>query len=251
MPGLNSKAVKLISLDEPNSLHSEMYRSIRTNLEYTSIDKEIKVLNVTSTVANEAKSTTASNMAIMSANKNNKVLLIDLDLRNPSIHRIFNIKNHLGMTDLLVDFIKNGEDIVLNQYTQLLTHDHIINELYVIPAGTEVVNPTEILSSKKIKALLKYLKNHFDEIIIDSSPSGIITDGAVTSTIADGTIYVVESGKTKIDLAKKTIEQLKNIGVNILGVVLTKVKYSQKNYGYYGYGNNTGTNKNRMKIDIE
>lgn len=253
MLGANARNVKLITLDEPDSIQAEMYRSIRTNLEYSSIDKKIKVYNITSTVANEAKTTTASNMAIMSANKNKSVLLIDLDLRNPSIHRAFNIKNQLGMTDMLVDFIKNGENIDINNYTQSLTCDQIINQLYVIPAGTEVVNPTEILSSKKIKELIRFLENHFDEIIIDSSPSGIITDGAITSTIADGTVYVVESGKTKIDAVKKTIEHLKSIGVNILGVVLTKVKNKNKNFGdyEYGYGNYNKTNNNRIKIDIE
>ncbi|QVK17180.1 CpsD/CapB family tyrosine-protein kinase [Mycoplasmatota bacterium] len=245
--------LKLITLDEPNSIHAEMYRSIRTNLEYTSIDKIIKVYNITSTVANEAKTTTACNMAIMSANKNKRVLLIDLDLRNPSIHRAFTIKNQSGITDMLIDFMKNGENIDINQYTQLIKHNNIINQLYVIPVGTEVINPTEILSSKKIKELINFLKKDFDEVIIDSSPSGIITDGVITSTIADGTVFVVENGKTKIDIAKKTIDQLKNVGVNILGVVLTKVKYSQKRYGYYeyGYGKNKDTNDNRIKIDIE
>ncbi len=155
---LDPNPSKLVTLEEPNSIHAEMYRSIRTNLEYSSIDKEIKVINITSTVADEAKTTTASNMAIMSANKYKKVLLIDLDLRSPSIHRAFNIKNQQGVTDMLVDFLKNGENINFNQYVQLYKHESISNQLFILTAGTDVVNPTEILSSLKITRINPILK---------------------------------------------------------------------------------------------
>src|SRR5690606_167217 len=169
-----AKNVGIISLEEPNSIHAEMHRSIRTHLEFSSIDKELKVINITSTVANEAKTTTACNLAVMFAQNNKKVLLIDLDLRGASCHRILKVKNELGITDMLVDFTKNGENIDVNKYIQEIKHPNIPNSLYFISLGTEVINPTEILSSQKIKNLLNFIKKQFDRVIIDSSPSGII-----------------------------------------------------------------------------
>lgn len=246
---LGSSIVKLITLEEPASIHTEMYRSIRTNIEYSSVDKQLKVINITSTFSDEAKTTSTCNIAIMAANKHKNVLLIDLDLRSPSIHRAFNIKNEFGITDMLIDFLKNGENIDIQKYIQLIKHDNISNNFYVLPAGTDVINPSEILSSKKIRELINLLKQHYDEIYIDSAPSGVVTDGIITSTFADGTLFLVESGKTKIDAAQKVIKSMKDINVNILGVILTKVPNRMTNYGY-GYGNMDKNNK-RIKIDLE
>lgn len=233
---------RIFSLDEPNSLHTEMYRQIRTNIEYSSIDRDIKVLNVTSTNANEAKTTTACNLAVLSANKNKRVLLMDLDLRNPSIHRLFKIKNYNGVTDILIDFTKYGDKLDITKYIQLIKHPNIINELFVLTSGTDTVSPFEILNSKRLSKLIEIFKEYFDEIIIDSAPSGILADGVVTSKLADGTIFVIESGKNKIEMTQKVISQLSNIGVNILGIVLTKLPNKIRNYGsYYGkyYTNKT------------
>lgn len=231
-----NKCINLLSIDEPNSIYVEMYRSIRTNIEYSSVDKKMKILNVTSTIASEGKTTTTCNLAVLSANKNKKVLIIDLDLRKPSVHKFFNIKNKNGLTDLLIDFSNNGNNVNLNNYLQKIEHENIINELYVITAGTETINPFEILNSERIKILIEFLRDKFDEIILDSPPSGILADGIITSKLADGTIYVIESKKTKIDLIQKTISQLKKMNINILGVILTKVPVKLKTYSYY-YGN--------------
>ena len=208
-----NKCINLLSIDEPNSIYVEMYRSIRTNIEYSSVDKKMKILNVTSTIASEGKTTTTCNLAVLSANKN---------------------KN--GLTDLLIDFSNNGNNVNLNNYLQKIEHENIINELYVITAGTETINPFEILNSERIKILIEFLRDKFDEIILDSPPSGILADGIITSKLADGTIYVIESKKTKIDLIQKTISQLKKMNINILGVILTKVPVKLKTYSYY-YGN--------------
>lgn len=240
---------KLITLEEPNSMHVEMYRSIRMNIEYSAIDNELKTINITSTSANEAKTTTACNLAVLSANKKKRVLLIDLDLRSPSVHKSFNMKNQYGITDLLIDYIKNGDKVNFYKYLKLVIHPNIGNELYILPVGTQVVNSTEILSSKKIVELLNFLKKDFNEILIDSSPSGLISDGILASSLSDGTIYIVESGKTKIDEAQKVINQLKSLKINILGVVLTKVPKKIKDYGYYRYSKLD--KNNQIKIDVE
>ncbi len=243
--------VKLITLDEPSSVHAEMYRSIITNMDYSSIDKEIKILNITSSVANEAKTTTACNIAIVSANKAKKVLLVDLDLRNPSVHRAFNIKNHYGIIDMLVDYLKNGKEIDIFKYVKRIEHKNIHNELYVLPTGSLVSNTSEILGSKKIKELLRFLTGYFDQIILDSSPSGILSDGLIASLLADGTIFIVESGKTKIDVAQKAVKQLRNIDVKILGVILTKVPINYKLKGYQDYYGNYLREDGKERIKIE
>ncbi|MDF2700663.1 MAG: capsular exopolysaccharide family protein [Haloplasmataceae bacterium] len=243
---------KLITLYDPNSNIAEIYRSIRTNIEYSSIDNPLKVINVTSTFANEAKSTTTCNLGIISAIKSKTILLVDLDLRNPSVHKMFQIKNSLGLTDLLIDFVENGENVNIDKYLQQIDEPSVKEKLFILTSGTEVVNPTEILSSKKIKELFEFLKQRFDQILIDSSPSGVISDGIITSTIADGTIYIVESGKTKIDIAEQTINQLRNLKVNLLGVVLTKVPSKTMGYGYYGYGQvSDSENKRKIRINLD
>lgn len=242
--------IKLITLDEPTSNFSEVIRLIRTNIEYSSIDNPVRVVNFTSSVANEAKTTTACNLAVMNASKYKRVLLIDLDLRNPSIHRAFGIKNKAGMTNLLVDFVENGENVQIEKYLSKIKHEHIINDLYVLTAGSEVVNPTEIIGSKKMKSLIQLLKQHFDFIVVDSAPSSIISDGVIVSTICDGTVFIVESGKTKIDVAQRTIDHLKSVNANLIGCVLTKVPTKSVDYGYYYEEDHDEVEKNKDRIEI-
>lgn len=239
----------LISIEYPHSSISEVYRGIRTNIEYSNLDREIKVINITSTMAGEAKSTTTANLAVMFANKYKKVLLIDMDLRNPSVHRFFSLKNEFGLTDLLFDLPEINEQSNLEKYINKFTSDSMINELSIITAGKEISNVTEVLGSKKIKHLLELLKTQYDLILIDGAPSGIIADGMVVSTLADASIYVVESGASKIEEVKQTITKLKKMNVFILGVVLTKVKSSGQAYGNYGnYYNDSMVN--RSNIDV-
>lgn len=225
----------VISLEEPESVQAEMHRLIRTRLEYASIDSDLKIINITSSTANEAKTTTACNLAVVLANKLSRVLLIDLDLRNPSCHRAFKVKNELGITDMLVDYAHNGDELDKNKYLNQIKHPNIVNELYLLTAGTQVINTTEIIGSNKMKDLLKFLKQYFDMIIIDSAPSGVVVDGIITSTLSDGTIFVLESNRTKIDVAQKAVNQLRNFKINLLGVVLTKTKYKARNYNGYSY----------------
>jgi capsular exopolysaccharide synthesis family protein len=239
---------RIVTLDDPNSQISEIYRSIRTNIEYANIDTDMKVINVTSTIAGEAKSTTAANLAVICANKYKRVLLIDMDLRNPSIHKLFKLKNEQGLTNLLMVFTKNKEDVNLNEFTQNINHPSTVHHLDVLTTGYEIANPTEVLGSQRMKQLLQLLKKQYDLVIIDSAPSGIIPDGIVTSLNADGTVYVLESGKAKIDLVQQTIHKLKDIKVNLLGVVMTKAPVKTVDYGYYN--NKLENDHHRIKIDV-
>jgi capsular exopolysaccharide synthesis family protein len=238
---------RIVTLDDPNSQVSEIYRSIRTNIEYANIDTDMKVINVTSTVAGEAKSTTAANLAVICANKYKRVLLIDMDLRNPSIHKLFKLKNDHGLTNLLMAFAKSNEDVNITDFAQYIDHPSTVHHLDVLTTGYDIANPTEVLGSQRIKQLIQYLKRQYDLIIIDSAPSGVIPDGLVTSLNADGTVYVIESGKAKIDLVQQTIQKLKKIKANLLGVVMTKAPVKTVDYGYY---NNTEKDQHRIKIDV-
>jgi len=248
---VSKNKIRLVTIEDPNSSFSETYRSIRTNIEYSSIDKPLRIVNCTSSLPNEAKTTTACNLAVMSANKFKRVLLVDLDLRNPTVHKAFNIKNKLGITNLLVDFAENGDQVGIEKYLNKIVNEHIAHDLFVITAGSEVVNPTEIIGSKKIRELFQMLRSHFDFVLIDSSPSAIIADGVIASTIGDGTIFIVESGRAKIEVVQRTLEKLKNVNVTIVGVVLTKVPASEiKDDYYYGYGNQKGHKRSDDLITI-
>jgi len=216
---------KIITLENPQSFFSEIYRRIRTNIEFASIDTKIKTFNVTSTIASETKTTTACNLAVMYANKFSKALIIDTDLRRPSVHRLFKIKNSEGLADCMLAFTnqnKELDNIKLNNYIQKVTHQSLTNPLYIMTAGTKISNPAEFLGSKTFKSLLENLKNHFDIIIVDSAPSGIIVDGLVVSSACDATLFVTEYNKVKTDQLKEVINALKHAGANVIGSLITK-----------------------------
>lgn len=226
----------LVTLDNPHSPLSEVYRRIRTNIEFASVDKKIKILNVTSTVAKEGKTTTVCNLAIMYANKFPRVLLIDADLRNPSVHQFMKIKNNIGLTDCMLEFANNDYDlskINFNKYINQVKHQSITYLLDVMPVGSMISNPTEFLGSNTYKNLLSSLKEVYDIIVVDSAPSGVIVDGVIVSSSADATLFVIEYNKIRIDHAKQVIDSLKNSGANVIGSLLTKKPEKSKLFNHY------------------
>ncbi len=234
----------LVTLDNPHSTLSEIYRRIRTNIEFANVDKLIKVLNVTSTVAKEGKTTTVCNLAVMYANKFPKVLLIDSDLRNPSVHHFMKLKNKLGLTDCMLEFANNEYDLTkinIADYIKQVNHKSITHLLDVMTVGSLIRNPTEFLGSNTYKNLLTSLKKIYDVILVDSAPSGVIVDGVIVSSVSDATLFVVEYNKVRIEHAKQVIESLKGSGANVVGSIMTKKPEKSglfnryyKKYGYYG-----------------
>lgn len=216
----------LIVHDNPKSPISEAFRTLRTNIQFTSIDKRIHTLSITSTGASEGKSTTSGNLALTMAKGGKKVLVIDADLRRSRVHEIFQIPNFKGLTNLLVGDMKPKEVI-----HKIKEHDN----LYVMTGGAKPPNPAELLGSEKMKELLENLKKDFDMIIVDTPPVGMVTDGALIASIVDGTIFVCSSGNTEIKSAVYTKELLKNVNANILGVVLNRVPIHQGGYYKYHY----------------
>ena len=209
---------------KPKSIAAESYRTLRTNIQYSSFDKEIQVIVITSSEPGEGKSTTAGNLALSLSQDGKKVILIDSDLRKPSIHKNFKITNILGLSDVLI----GKEDInnVVSKYN---------NNLLILTSGKIPPNPSEMLASNSMTKLIEVLKETFDYIILDTPPVQAVTDSQILSAKADGTILVVKAQKTKRDSVKNAVALLNKVNANILGTVLNGLEESRNNYYYY-YG---------------
>ena len=216
---------KIISINNPKSPISEAYRGIRTSIEFSNLDKEMKVISVTSAIQHEGKSTVIANLAVSFANLDKKVLLLEGDLRNPSVHRMFNISNINGLTNILLND-KNFAECV---------HCTDIKNLHILTCGSIPPNPSEILSSKKMKEFIEGLREYYDYIFIDSPPIGVVTDAGIISTYSDGCVFVVGSKQCDIEMAKIAKERLEAVGANIIGAVLNKFEAEGNGYSYYNY----------------
>ena len=215
---------RIISIKNPKSPIAEAYRGIRTSIEFSNLDKDLKVITVTSSMQNEGKSTVLANLAVSFANLDKKVLIMEGDLRNPSVHRMFNISNIKGLTDILLQ----------NKVFADCVHCTDVKNLHVLTCGAIPPNPSEMLSSKKIRDFIESLREYYDYIFIDAPPIGIVTDAGIISTYTDGCIFVVGAGEADIEMAKVSKERLEKVGANILGVVLNKFESSGAS-GYYNY----------------
>lgn len=213
--------------DEPKSVAAESYRTLRTNLQYSSFDEEYKVIVVTSSEAGEGKSTTAGNLALSLSQGDKKVALIDCDLRKPSLHKKFKVSNTRGLSDVIIG--KEEITSVFQRYNE---------NLIIVTSGKVPPNPSEMLSSKAMTALIEALRKVFDYVILDTPPVQAVTDAQILSTKADGTILVVRAQETKKDSVNNAINLLKKVKANIIGTVLNGVEVSKQNYYYY-YGTET------------
>ena len=216
---------KIISIKKPKSPISECYRGIRTSIEFSNLDKEMKVINITSSIKNEGKTTVITNLAVNFANLEKKVLLLEGDLRNPSIHRMFEISNTIGLTDILLDNKEFAECV----------HCTDVKNLHVLTCGSIPPNPSEILSSKKMKEFINELKEDYDYIFIDTPPIGVVTDAGIISNYSDGSVFVVGSKQCDIEMAKLAKQKLEGVGAHIIGAVLNKFEVGGNNHNYYNY----------------
>lgn len=214
--------------------YSEIYRQLRTNVEFPSYEKDLNVISVTSTKPSEGKSSVASNLALIYATKYEKVLLIDCDLRKPVQHKIFKTSNAYGISNLTKQIATF--DVNDDHNYQRFKEPNMEGKLFMIPAGSKVPNPQELLSSEKFEQLIKILRTRFDYIIIDCPPIYAVSDAVPVAGLSDGTIFVCSAKDTDKNEAKSALEQIQRNGANIIGCVLTKVEdkgsYSYS-YGYY------------------
>lgn len=220
---------ELIVASSPKSLVSEGFRTLRTNLQFSTVDENLQTIAVVSSMQGEGKSYVSSNLACAFAQAGEKVLLIDCDMRKGRLHKIFNLDNEKGFSNLLISDIKDYDDYI--KKTE-------IKNLSVLTMGTIPPNPAELLASIKNEKLLKSLKDKFDIIIYDCVPVTGLTDSLIMAKLVDKTIIVAASKMTPVELLQNTKKSLLNVGANIAGVVFNRVEtegsaYASKYYGKY------------------
>lgn len=215
----------IITEVSPKSPISEAYRSLRTNISFSSVDEVICVVMVTSAKPGEGKTTTAVNLAVAYAQADNNVLIIDADLRKPMMHQILNLSNQIGFTTLLS-----------NQCTieQAVAATHITN-LSLLTSGPIPPNPSEMLGSRRMAGLLEELKTQFDIIIIDTPPTLVVTDAQIMASHCDGVLLVVDAGKVKREHALKAKSNLERANARLLGAVLNNKNRKDEDEYYYDY----------------
>ena len=214
----------LIVEKNSKSISAEAYKTLRTNIQYSSFDKEIKTILVTSTIPGEGKSTIAGNLALSFAQQDKKVLVIDCDLRKPAINKMFKLSNFKGLSDVIV----GNSDLEKAMYNYRDNFD-------ILTSGKIPPNPSEILASNAMTMLLEKLKTMYDIIIIDSAPLQAVTDAQIISNKVDGTLLVIRAGLTKREAILQAKELLNQVNAKILGVVLNGAENnSEKHYYYYG-----------------
>jgi len=215
----------LIAKINPKSPISEQYRTIRTNIQFSSIDKKIKTLLVTSSEPGAGKSMTAANLAIVYAQQGIKTLLIDGDMRKPTIHYTFRLDNLQGLSNALVDGLS------FNRIAEVSD----IDNLDLISSGPVPPNPSELLASKQFERLLTEASDIYEMIIIDTPPLLAVTDAQILATKLDGVIIVARSGQTEINQLQESVEAINKVKGNLLGTVLNDVqKTDNANFYYYG-----------------
>ena len=217
---------ELVVAKAPKSIVSENIKSLRTNLQFTEIDKDLKTILVTSTNAGEGKSFVSANLAISFAQADKKVLLIDCDLRKGRIHRLFDVPNTEGLSNLLTDDLRDYEKYV---------HPTKIYNLSVITCGTYPPNPSELLASQKNKRLINNLRHHYDVIIFDGAPIGGLADSVILSSFMDESIIVTKDASTSKNDLQTTKDALDKVGAKVAGIVFNMVNRKSAHYYYY-YG---------------
>lgn len=223
--------VSLVSVTDPSSVVAEQFRTIRTNIQFSAVDKKIQSLVVTSAEPSEGKSTVSSNLAVVWAKQNEKVLLIDADLRRPIAHRTFNLLNAAGLSS----YLSNNA-----VYEEIIQETEVPN-LSVISSGPVPPNPAELLNSRHINTLIERLEDEYDIIIFDAPPINTVTDAQLLANKADGVILVVPQGIAEKGSVTHAVEQLNKVHAKVLGTVMNRFK-ADKAPGYYGgyYGGNYG-----------
>lgn len=220
-----SQVRHLITQLNPRSPISEQYRTLRTNLEFSSVDKVLKTMLVTSSSPGEGKSMTTANLAVVYAQQGKKVLMIDADLRKPTVHYTFRLDNLRGLSNILVNEARLEET----------ANSTGIDNLDVISSGPIPPNPSELLGSKRMKSLIEEASNLYDIVIFDTPPVLAVTDAQILANVVDGSILVIRSGQTEYELAIKAKEALEPAHAKLLGTVLNdRDKSSTTNYYYYG-----------------
>jgi len=217
---VNSKVnIGFIVEDQPKSIVAEAYKTLRSNIQYSSFDKEIKTIAVTSAEMGEGKSTVAGNIALTFSQNEKKVILIDCDLRRPTVHKNFKASNLFGISDVLIGNATLEESVQKHN-----------DNFYFLTSGKIPSNPSEMLASQAMTKLIEKLKEEYDIIVLDVAPIKVVTDAQILSTKVDGIILVVRAERTKKYAVIEAKNLLDKVGANILGTVLNAVENTREKY---------------------
>ena len=223
----NNRKIELLAQKYPKSVVSESIKTLRTNLQFSSVDEDIKTILITSSIPGEGKSFISANLAISFAQTDKKVLIVDCDMRKGRQHRIFKLSNTKGLSNLLIDDMTNYKDYI---------NKTSIKNLYVMTRGTVPPNPSELLNSNKNSELIKILRSKFDIIIFDGVPCNGLPDSIIMSKLVDKVLIVSSESVTPRSVLESTKKQLKNVEAPVAGDVLNNVNRKNSKYGkYYGY----------------
>ncbi|RLT42671.1 MAG: polysaccharide biosynthesis tyrosine autokinase [Chloroflexi bacterium] len=228
--GDNSQPDELVVLSKPQSSTSEAFRALRTNIRFSRVGQELRSLVVTSAGPGEGKTTVAANLAVVLAQSGQRVLLIDADMRRPTVHKRFQLVNNLGLSSLML-----AEDptnpLVLERYLQ----PGPVENLRILTCGPIPPNPAELLSTEFARSLFTHLEQSVDIVIYDSPPALTVTDAVILSSRADAVLQVVRAGVTRRDVALRCREVLQRVGANALAPLLNRVKANDVGYYHYYY----------------
>jgi non-specific protein-tyrosine kinase len=210
----NHEESSLISLRNPRAPASEAYRTLRTNLLFSSLDKPLRTLLVTSSAPDEGKSTTIANLAVTMAQAEQRVILVDCDLRRPGMHTIFGLSNEQGLTTVILE---QGESPLPLQETA-------VPGLSLLASGPLPPRPADLLGSQRMERLIERLKAEADIVLFDTPPVTAVTDAAVLATRLDGALLVFQAGHTRRERAREARRMLEKVKANIVGVVLNNAR---------------------------
>ncbi|MCH4123822.1 MAG: CpsD/CapB family tyrosine-protein kinase [Levilactobacillus sp.] len=231
--------VGLVTYTDPTGQIAEQFKTVRTNIQFSSVDRDLHSVLFTSSEPSEGKSTVSNNMAVTWADQGSKVVLVDADMRRPTVHKSFNVSNRAGLTNYLSGRL-TLDDII---------QPTIVENLSVITSGPVPPNPAELLDSEHFKTLMRQLQAKYDLVVLDSPPVNTVTDSQLLAAQVDGTILVVPQGIADKNGVRRAKQLLETVHANILGAIMNRVT-ATKSEGYYGgsyyggyYGGYYGTDK--------
>lgn len=226
--GDTTRAVSLVTLVDKSSPITEQYRTIRTNIQFaSSADQRIQTIVVTSSGPGEGKSTTSANLAIVFANSGQRVLLVDSDMRKPTVHKTFALKNTSGLSTVLST----------NRSVMEAAQKTIVDNLTVLTSGPKPPNPSELLGSVRMNQVVEEAKNLYDIVIFDMPPIVAVTDAQIMASKADGTVMVIRENVSRKESLLKARDLLRMVQARVLGVVYNGAQHSKDQGYYYYYGN--------------
>jgi non-specific protein-tyrosine kinase len=223
MTGASRNGADLVMVQAPRSAAAEAYRTLSTNIQFSSLDRDVRTLLVTSVGPDEGKSIVLANLAITMAEGGRRIVMVDCDLRRPSLHRIFELPDQPGLTTMMLD-----------ESLSPPLQPTAVDNVSLVSSGPLPPNPAELISSERFGRVLAAIGAGADLILLDAPPVSAVTDATILATRVDGVLLVVDSGRTRREPGRRAADQLQRVGARVLGAVLTNVKAEKIQADYLG-----------------